>query len=135
MAGDRCQRGRKIPTPAPFLHAVYLGDAAYQGSTSAVLNQVVLETTSRATLTSSPNPSMQGQAVTFSAKISSPTVMPTGPVIFTVGKTVLGTAQLNRGKATLTISSLPVGSTKVTATYYGNSNIAKSSASVTQNVQ
>jgi hypothetical protein len=52
-----------------------------------------------------------------------------------VGKTVLGTAQLNRGKATLTISSLPVGSTKVTATYYGNSNIAKSSASVTQNVQ
>jgi len=78
MAGDRCQRGRKIPTPAPFLHAVYLGDAAYQGSTSAVLNQVVLETTSRATLTSSPNPSMQGQAVTFTAKISSPTVMPTG---------------------------------------------------------
>ena len=88
--GRPMSTGTEIPTPAPFLHAVYLGDAAYQGSTSAVLNQVVLETTSRATLTSSPNPSMQGQAVTFSAKISSPTVMPTGPVIFTVGKTVLG---------------------------------------------
>ena len=116
------------------LTAVYAGDAAHLGSTSAVLNQVVLETTSAATLTSSPNPSTKGQAVTFTAKISSPTVMPTGPVTFTSGKTVLGTAQLSGGKAPLTISSLPVGSTKVTVTYYGDSNIAKSSASVAQTV-
>jgi hypothetical protein len=117
------------------LTAVYAGDAAHLGSTSAVLNQVVLETTSAATLTSSPNPSTKGQAVTFTAKISSPTVMPTGPVTFSSGKTVLGTAQLSGGKAQLTISSLPVGSTKVTVTYYGDSNIAKSSASVTQTVR
>jgi 6-phosphogluconolactonase len=117
------------------LTAVYAGDADNLGSTSTVLNQLVLETTSTATLTSSPNPSTQGQAVSFRAKISSPTVIPTGPVTFTAGKTVLGTAQLSGGKATLTISSLAVGSTKVTATYYGDSNIAKSSASVTQTVQ
>ena len=117
------------------LTAVYLGDANNSGSTSAVLNQVVLETTSTATLTSSPNPSTLGQAVTFTAKISSPTVVPTGPVTFTAGKTVLGTAQLSGGKAMLTISSLAVGSTKVTATYLGDSNIAKSSASVVQTVQ
>jgi hypothetical protein len=116
------------------LTAVYAGDAAHLGSTSAVLNQVVLETTSAATVTSSPNPSTKGQAVTFTAKISSPTVIATGPVIFTAGKTVLGTAQLSDGKAKLVISSLPVGSTKVTATYNGDSNIAKSSASVTQTV-
>jgi hypothetical protein len=47
---------------------------------------------------------------------------------------VLGTAQLSSGKAKFTISTLAVGSTKVTATYYGNSNIAKSSVSVTQTV-
>jgi Bacterial Ig-like domain (group 3)/FG-GAP-like repeat len=117
------------------LTAVYVGDAANLGSTSAVLNQVVLEATSSATLTSSPNPSTLGQAVTFTAKISSPTVTPTGPVTFTAGKTVLGTGQLSGGKATLTISSLAVGSTTVTATYYGNSNVAKSSASVVQTVQ
>jgi len=117
------------------LTAVYVGDAVNLRSTSATLNQVVLQTKSSATLTSSPNPSTQGQAVTFTAKISSPTVRPTGPVTFTAGKTVLGTGQLSGGKATLTISSLPVGSTKVTATYYGNSNIAKSSASVIQTVQ
>jgi Bacterial Ig-like domain (group 3) len=99
-----------------------------------VLNQVVLETTSAARLTSSPNPSTQGQAVTFTAKITSPTVTPTGPVTFTSGTTVLGTAQLSGGKATLTISTLAVGSTKVTVTYNGDSNIAKSSASVVQTV-
>ena len=116
------------------LTAVYTGDANNLRSTSAVLNQVVLETTSAATLSSSPNLSTQGQAVTFTAKISSPTVIPTGPVTFTAGKTVLGTAQLGGGEAKLAISSLPVGSTKVTATYYGDSNIAKSSASVIQTV-
>jgi len=117
------------------LRAVYVGDAANLGSTSTILNQVVLQTTSSATLTSSPNPSTQGQAVTFRATITSPTVMPTGPVTFMVGKIVLGTGQLNGGKATLTTSSLPLGTVKVTATYYGNSNISKSSASVTQHVQ
>jgi|HubBroStandDraft_6_1064221.scaffolds.fasta_scaffold17757_2 hypothetical protein len=117
------------------LTAAYGGDANNPPSTSAVLNQVVLETTSAATLTSSPNPSTQGQAVTFTATVSSPTVIPTGPVTFTSGKTVLGTAQLSGGKAKLVISSLPVGSTEVTVTYYGDSNIAKSSASVTQTVR
>ena len=117
------------------LVAVYTGDADNLSSTSAVLNQVVLETTSTTTLTSSPNPSTQGQAVTLTAKASSPTVTPTGPVTFTAGKTVLGTAQLSGGKAKLAVSSLAVGSTKVTATYYGDSNIAKSSASVIQTVQ
>jgi hypothetical protein len=117
------------------LTAVYEGDASNLGSASAVLNQVVLETTSSATLTSSPNPSTQGQAVTFTATIKSPTVRPTGPVTFTAGKTVLGTAQLSRGKATLTTSSLPAGTSVVTVTYEGDSNIARSTASVTQVVQ
>ena len=117
------------------LTAVYVGDPNNLGSTSAVLNQVVLPTTSSATLTSSPNPSMQGQPVTFTATIKSPTVTPTGPVTFAVGTTVLGTAQLSGGKAKFTTSTLALGSTKITATYHGDSNIAKSSASVTQIVQ
>jgi hypothetical protein len=117
------------------LTAVYSGDAANLGSTSAVLNQVVQQTTSAATIGSSPNPSTQGQPVTFTATITSPTAKPTGPVNFTAGKMLLGTAQLSAGEAKLTISSLPVGSTKVTVTYGGSSNIAKSSASVTQKVQ
>ena len=116
------------------LQAVYVGDANNLASTSPALNQVITQATTSATLTSSPNPSASGQAATFTATIISPTVLPTGPVTFAMGKTVLGTAQLSGGKAKFTISTLAVGSTKVTATYYGNSNIAKSSASVTQTV-
>jgi len=47
----------------------------------------------------------------------------------------LGTAQLGGGKAKFTTSTLEVGSTTITATYHGDSNIAKSSASVIQNVK
>ena len=114
------------------LIAVYKGDTSNLGSTSAILNQVVKQATSAATLSSSPNPSTVGQAVTFTATITSPTVVPTGPVTFTAGKTVLGTAQLSGGKAKFTTSTLAVGSTTVTGTYYGDSNIGESSASVTQ---
>jgi len=91
----------------------------------------VLQTTCTAALTFSPNPSAQGQPVTFTAKIASSILWPTGPVTFMAGKTVLGTGPLRGGKATLTTSSLPLGTTQFTATYYGNLNIAKSSASVT----
>jgi hypothetical protein len=117
------------------LTAVYMGDAYNLGSTSPVVNEVVTEAASSATLTSSPNPSASGQAVTFTAIITSPTVKPTGPVTFSAGKVVLGTAQISNGKATLTTSTLLTGSTTVTATYSGDSNIAGSSASVTQVVQ
>jgi len=117
------------------LAAVYRGDVNNLGSTSTVLNQVVQQTTSTASITSSLNPSTVGQAVTFTAKITSPTVMPAGPVTFKTGTTVLGTVQLSSGKATFTTSSLPAGSTTVKAIYNGDSNIKGSSAAMTQVVQ
>jgi hypothetical protein len=112
--------------------AVYKGDANNLGSSSAVVNQVVEQTTSAATLTSSPNPSTSGEAVTFTAKVTSPTVTAKGPVTFTAGKTVLGTVELSGGKASLTTSALPAGSNVVTVAYQGDSDIKGSSASVTQ---
>ena len=117
------------------LTATYVGDPNNAGSTSASLTQVVTPTASATTLTSSPDPSADGQAVTFLATVKSPTIAATGPVTFTVGKTVLGAVQLADGKATFTISTLPVGTTTVTANYYGDSNISGSSASVTETVQ
>ncbi|HEY3972358.1 MAG TPA: Ig-like domain repeat protein [Candidatus Sulfotelmatobacter sp.] len=116
------------------LTAIYKGDANNLGSTSAIVNQVVQQATSSAMLTSSPNPSNVGQAVTFTATITSLTAKPTGPVTFSAGKTILGTVNLSNEKATLTTSSLSSGSTVVTAAYNGDSNIGKSSASVTQTV-
>jgi len=117
------------------MYAVYKGDTNSGPSVSGTLYQAVKQTTSAAALLSSPNPSTYGQAVTFTAKITSPTVGPTGPVAFTMGNTAIGTAQIIGGKATLTVSRLPVGSSIVKVTYLGNSNIARSVASVTQTVQ
>jgi hypothetical protein len=117
------------------LAAVYSGDIDNRSGTSVVVNQVVTQATSTATVMSTPNPSSLGQAVTFTAKITSPTVTPTGSVTFQVGKTVLGTAQLSAGKAEFTTSSLPMGSSTVTVIYQRNSNIKGSWASVRQTVQ
>jgi Bacterial Ig-like domain (group 3)/FG-GAP-like repeat len=126
---------RSILNADPYpLFAVYSGDPNNEPSTSAILNQVVDETTSTATLSSSPNPSTAGQAVTFTATIKSPTVAATGPVTFTAGKRVLGTAQLADGKAKFTISTLSVGTATVTASYAGDSNISGSLASIIQTV-
>ena len=124
------------PFGAPYpLVAVYSGDTFNLGSTSAVLLQDVLQTKTIASITSSINPSKLGQVVTLTAKITSPTVIVTGPVTFSIGYTNLGTAQLNGGTAKFTTSALPVGASRVKVTYYGNSNVAKSSASILQTVQ
>lgn len=117
------------------LTATYLGDANNTKSQSAIVSQVVNPATSKATLTSSPNPSGLGQAVTFTAKITSPTTVPKGSVSFQVGKTVLGTVQLSAGKAAFTTSSLPLGTSVVTVIYERNPNIKGSWASVKQTVQ
>jgi uncharacterized repeat protein (TIGR03803 family) len=117
------------------LTAVYKGDTNNLGSTSAVLNQTVLQTTSAATISSSLNPSAQGQAVTFTAKVTSPTVTPTGPVTFKAGTTVLGTVQLSGGKASYTTTALTAGSTVIKVTYNGDSDIKGCAAVVTQVVQ
>ena len=114
------------------LFAVYTGDTNNGTSTSPILNQVITQTTSAAAITASPNPSTRGQSVTFTAKITSPTATPAGPVTFTAGKTVLGSVELSDGKATFTTSTLAVGSTKVTVTYPSDADISGSSASVTQ---
>ncbi len=121
-------------TPYPLV-AAYMGDTANLASTSAVLQQGVFQAKTTAIVTSSLNPSTHGQAVTFAARITSPTVIVTGPVTFSIGYTYLGTAQLGGGIAKFTTSALPVGTSRVKVTYSGNSNIAQSSASVLQTVQ
>jgi len=117
------------------LTAVYSGDANNARNTSGVVSQVIEQAASTATLSSSLSSSTQGEAVTFTATVTSPTVVPMGPVTFAAGKTVLGTGQLSNGKAKFTTSSLTPGSNTVTATYYGDSNIAGSTATVTETVR
>ncbi|MGB8785154.1 MAG: choice-of-anchor tandem repeat GloVer-containing protein [Terriglobales bacterium] len=74
------------------------------------------------TLTSSPNPSTSGEAVTFTAVVSSSAgAPPNGETVpFMKGTTVLGTGTLSGGSASFVISTLDVGTTSVTAVYPGD---------------
>ena len=89
-------------------------------------------------LTSSPNPSVHGQKVTFTAKVS-PTApgapVPLGTVSFVEGTATLGVVNLNKGTATLNTTTLGAGEHPVVAEYSGDANYpAAASSSVTQSV-
>jgi hypothetical protein len=99
----------------------------------------VTKTATTTTLTSSPNPSSSGSPVSLTAVVAAgaPTlVAPTGTVTFMDGAASLGSAALDAsGKATLTISSLTVGSHSITAVYGGNATLGGSTSAVlTQSV-
>jgi len=84
--------------------------------------ETLVATTTR--LTSSPNPSTYGQAVTFTAEVTSKAGTPPDgeTVSFMKGKTVLGTGSLSGGAATFVTSTLKVGTTSVKAVYAGDSD-------------
>lgn len=85
------------------------------------------------TLTASPNPSIFGQTVTFTAQLSSATGVPTGNVQFSDGGTVLGTAPVSStGAAIFSTSQLSVGTHNITATYQPTGLFAPASAIVTE---
>jgi hypothetical protein len=75
-------------------------------------------------VTSSPNPSVFGQPVTFTATVSPMSIpgVPTGTVTFSDGAVVLGTGTLNAGVATFTTTpfQLTVGAHAIVATYSGD---------------
>src|SRR5436190_8464156 len=115
--------------------AVYGGDSNYTTSTSATLTQTVNQATTTTALSSSPNPSTLGQAVTFTASVTGAGGTPTGTVTFKDGATTLGTGTLSGGTATFSTSSLASGNHSITATYSGDTNFSSStSPPVTQTV-
>jgi hypothetical protein len=122
--------------------AKYDGDSNFTGSTSTALSQVVNPATTT-TLSSSANPSVSGQPVTFTATVapSTGTGTPTGTVTFMDGTATLGTGTLNSsGVATLTIPNtttttpLSVGTHSVTAVYGGSTSFGSSTSTAVSQV-
>jgi hypothetical protein len=111
--------------------AQYGGDTNYASSTSSALTQVVNAIPSAAALTSSLNPSVSGQGVTFTATVTIPSGgTPTGIVTFLDGTASLGTGTLNAsGVATFTTSTLAAASHSISAYYGGDINFASNTSS------
>ncbi|HEV2476533.1 MAG TPA: choice-of-anchor tandem repeat GloVer-containing protein [Candidatus Dormibacteraeota bacterium] len=83
-------------------------------------------------LTTSPNPSTGGP-VTLTATVSGGTTAPTGSVTFQDGNTVLTTAALTNGQATVNIG-LQGGTRSLTAAYSGDATYSGSSSSAVAQV-
>ena len=110
---------------AHSITAAYNGSASYNVSLSGTLTQTVNKASTKAVVASSVNPSVYGEAVTFTATVTSVapgTGVPTGTVTFKNGSVVLGTISLVAGKATLTTAALLAGAHSITATYNGSSS-------------
>ena len=115
--------------------AAYGGDLDYTAATSAVLVQTVNQAaTSVSTPTSTVNPSIVGQAVTFSVSLTPADA--TGTVTWTDGGATLGTSAVGvTGVASFSTASLTVGAHSITASYGGDQNhLAAASAALAQSV-
>jgi hypothetical protein len=113
--------------------AIYSGDSTRFPSTSAVWTQTVNKAGAGVSLRSSLNPSTFGQSVTFTATVSPGAA--TGTVQFLDGSTILGAVAVGAGSSSLTVSSLIVGSHRITAAYSGETNYNSAvSGILTQNV-
>jgi uncharacterized repeat protein (TIGR03803 family) len=115
------------------IKATYAGDAAFVSSTG-LLWQVVDRYPTTTALGSSSNPSAYGQAVTFTAAVTSAGPTPTGKVWFEDGTTGIATVTLSGGVATFTKSKLAVGTHPITAEYLGDAANAKSTSAVLDQV-
>jgi predicted extracellular nuclease/2',3'-cyclic-nucleotide 2'-phosphodiesterase (5'-nucleotidase family) len=115
------------------LEAVYDGDAGHNGSEKTL----TLTTTKAPSTTTAANASMvYGQAGSVPVTVSVPNVTPTGSVTLKEGATVIGTAVVSGGSATVSIpgTALTAGTYSLTAEYSGNGNVATSSGALTVTV-
>ena len=116
------------------LTAVYVGDSIHAASTSAVVNEQIVETAPE-TLTSSANPATSGTNVTFTATVAGQNgVVPTGQVTFSDGTTGLATVAMTNGSAATTTNALAVGTHSIAASYAGDTNYAAATVTITQTI-
>ncbi|MGI8310858.1 Ig-like domain repeat protein [Saccharopolyspora hattusasensis] len=102
------------------LTAVYSGDATYATSTSAPVTLTITAAATMTSLTSSANPSVFGQPVTFTATVTLTPPgggTPTGSVTFTIDGVPQAPVPLVGNQASIALSGLSVGNHTVTATY------------------
>jgi RHS repeat-associated protein len=98
----------------------------------------IIKDTTTTHLTSSVNPSVYAQPVTFTATVAptSSSLVVTGTVTFMDGSAILATVPLSGGQASFTTTTLARGSDTITANYNGCASFqGNPSAPLTQTVQ
>ncbi|WP_198152164.1 Ig-like domain repeat protein [Granulicella tundricola] len=115
---------------------VYGGDAYDSGSSSVSMTEVVQSATINIAFATSGNPVTFGTALVLNAKVAGSGSQPVGTVIFTDGGLSIGTATLDaNGAATITTSTLAIGSHPLVAVYGGDTNHASvTSTGITESV-
>jgi hypothetical protein len=120
------------------LTAVYNGDTYNEGSTSAVVQESIVQQSTTIVLTSAANPSVFGNSVNYTANVSvQGGGTATGTVTLFDGATQIGSATMSGDTAVFTIASLQAGNAhSLTAHYSGDSTDASSvSAAVIENIE
>ncbi|MFP5265294.1 MAG: Ig-like domain repeat protein [Blastocatellia bacterium] len=126
--------------PAGLAAKQYSINASYSGgnsfSSSGGIGTLAVGKASTVTqVSSSPNPSAYGQAVTFTASVSSGSGTPDGSVSFFDGATLLGNQPLVGGGASFTTAALSAGNHSVTAVYAeGGDFLGSTSTALSQTV-
>jgi hypothetical protein len=133
-----CQPGALLDAGSHDVIVQYPGNADFQGSSGSATHQVTRATTNTG-ITSSVNPSVFGQAVTFTAHVTVPPPgggAPTGSVQFLAGSQPLGgPVPVSGGTAvSAPVTSLPVGVDAVSAQYLGDANHSVSGETLFQDV-
>jgi hypothetical protein len=130
-----------VPVGSQTITTSYSGSNSFNGSTGSLTGnpQVVNPANTTLALTSSVNPSVFGQRITFSANVS--VLAPggggpsSGTVTFFDNGTMIGSGALGDGPATFSISTLAVGNHPITATFGGNASFNGSTGTLTGNPQ
>jgi hypothetical protein len=131
--GAPCPYGSPILLPAGVhpISIVYSGDSNYLPSTSVTITFTVLPDITTATVTSSLNPAILNDNVTFTATISGNYAVPVGSVTFYDGTVALGSATLDAsGIATLSTNTLAVGLHPITVIYGATPNFLAATSPV-----
>src|SRR5439155_19313502 len=81
-----------LSTGSHTLTAFYASDSVYASSSGTRTHQVAANGATTTLVSSSPNPSVFGQAVTFTALVTSGAGIPAGTVTFMEGTTSLSAA-------------------------------------------
>jgi hypothetical protein len=107
-----------------FVTSGAISQSIVQGVSAAPSVTISFASSTLTTLTSAPNPSAPGQAVTFTASVGCNGFTPTGSVTFRIDGAAGTPVPLSGTVANFTTSSLGPGNHTVTASYSGDGNCA-----------